>query len=80
MGEKARRKTFEVELSSFALIPSSCLLHWEKISSVPVLLKVIIVATPLLFVHSVFASIFRKRYFVNEFCIFKEFRRKLLIL
>lgn len=80
MSEKASGKTSEVVLSSFALIPSSCFLHWEKISSVPVLLKVIIVATLLLFVDSIFASIFRKWYFVNEFFIFKEFRRKLLIL
>lgn len=47
MGMKTSGRILKVEISSFALIPSACLLYWEKISSIPVLLKVIIVATPL---------------------------------
>lgn len=57
MGKKASGRTLKVKISSFA---SSYLLHWEKISSTPVLPKVIIVATPLLLDHSILASIFRK--------------------
>lgn len=78
--KKASGKTLEVELSNLVLIPSLCLLLWEKISSVPLLVKVIIVATPLLFIHSILASVFSKWHLVNAFYIYKEFRRKLLIL
>lgn len=80
MGKKASRRTLKVEISSLALSPSSYLLHCEKTSSISVLLKVIIAATPLLLVHSIFASIFRKWYWINAFYTCKEFRSKLLIL
>lgn len=80
MGKKASRRALKVEISIFALSPSSCLLHWEKISSISVLLKLIIAATPLLLVHSIFTSIFRKWYWINAFYTCKEFRSELLIL
>lgn len=66
-----------MKISSFVLIPFSRLLHWDKVSSSSVLLKV---PTPLLLVHSISYSNIQEM-ILNECILYcKEFRTELFLL